>query len=449
VQKTADTIAAIATPPGIGGISVVRVSGPAVAAIARQVIVDLPSPRRASLRSFRAPDASLLDEGVAIYFPAPASYTGEDVLELQGHGGAVVAGEVLRSVVAAGARPARPGEFSERAFLGGRLDLAQAEAVADLINSATAVAARAAMRSLKGEFSKEIAVFNDKLEELRAYIEAAIDFPEEEIDFLSEGDVGRRLRQANCNLAILQNGTAQGALLASGIQVALAGRPNVGKSSLLNRLAGHDRAIVSDIAGTTRDVIHVTTQIDGLRVELVDTAGLREGGDEIEAEGIRRARHAVDEADLILLIVDDECETADEIAQSVAELPTGTAAVVVRNKCDLSGRPAGPVSTCAQDTVSVSARTGAGMGALKRSITNGVGYRIDAEEPVMVRQRHIEAMASAQAHLRSAEQHAVQGLGELIAEDLRLSQRALGEITGTVTSEDLLGRIFASFCIGK
>ena len=259
MQKTADTIAAIATPPGIGGISVVRVSGPAVAAIARQVSVDLPSPRRASLRSFRAPDASLLDEGVAIYFPAPASYTGEDVLELQGHGGAVVAGEVLRSVVAAGARPARPGEFSERAFLGGRLDLAQAEAVADLINSATAVAARAAMRSLKGEFSKEIAVFNDKLEELRAYIEAAIDFPEEEIDFLSEGDVGRRLRQANCNLAILQNGTAQGALLAAFSRASSTSARNSQPTMRVQAPAGMTQRATTSTASVTPPLPFLTT----------------------------------------------------------------------------------------------------------------------------------------------------------------------------------------------
>ena len=448
-METQDTIAAIATPQGTGGISVVRVSGPNVGAIANQVIGRLPRPRQASLRPFAGSDGHQIDEGLAIYFPAPGSFTGEDVLELHGHGGPILVSEVLQSILNAGARPAAPGEFSERAFLNGRLDLAQAEGIADLINSATVTAARSAMRSLKGEFSEKINSFNLILADLRAYIEAAIDFPEEEIDFLTEGAVEARVSSASQRLSQLQVGASQGALLASGIRVVLAGRPNVGKSSLLNRLSTEDRVIVSDIAGTTRDVVTVSTEIEGLKVELVDTAGLREAENALEAEGVKRARRAIEEADLTLLVVDDVLEAEGANGGLENEWPVPTDYILVRNKCDLSGRRIGTLDERSSPAVCVSAKTGAGLDALKRCITRAAGYQVGTEPPVMARQRHIQAIIRARQHLVQAETHAVHGHGELVAEALRLAQDCLGEITGAVTTEELLGDIFSSFCIGK
>ena len=448
-METQDTIAAIATPQGTGGISVVRVSGPNVGAVASQVIGRLPKPRQASLRPFADSDGCQIDEGLAIFFPAPGSFTGEDVLELHGHGGPVLVSEVLRSILNAGARPAAPGEFSERAFLNGRLDLAQAEGVADLINSATVTAARSAMRSLKGEFSDQINSFNVILADLRAYIEAAIDFPEEEIDFLTEGAVEARVCGASQRLSQLQEGASQGALLASGIRVVLAGQPNVGKSSLLNRLSTEDRVIVSDIAGTTRDVVTVSTEIEGLKVELVDTAGLREAENALEAEGVKRAHRAIEEADLALLVVDDVFEAEAANGHLENEWPAPVDYILVRNKCDLSGRRIGVLDERSPPTVCVSAKTGAGLDALKRCIASAAGYQVGTEPPVMARQRHIQAINRAREHLVQAETHAVQGQGELIAEALRLAQDCLGEITGAVTTEELLGNIFSSFCIGK
>ena len=448
-METQDTIAAIATPQGTGGISVVRVSGPNVGAVASQVIGRLPKPRQASLRPFADSDGCQIDEGLAIFFPAPGSFTGEDVLELHGHGGPVLVSEVLRSILNAGARPAAPGEFSERAFLNGRLDLAQAEGVADLINSATVTAARSAMRSLKGEFSNQINAFNVVLADLRAYIEAAIDFPEEEIDFLTEGDVEARVCSASHRLSQLQEGASQGALLASGIRVVLAGQPNVGKSSLLNRLSTEDRVIVSDIAGTTRDVVTVSTEIEGLKVELVDTAGLRKAENALEAEGVKRARRAIEEADLALLVVDDVFEAEGANGGLENEWPAPVDYILVRNKCDLSGRRIGVLDERSPPTVFVAAKPGAGLDALKRCIASAAGYQVGTEPPVMARQRHIQAINRAREHLVQAETHAVQGQGELIAEALRLAQDCLGEITGAVTTEELLGNIFSSFCIGK
>ncbi|HIL17999.1 MAG TPA: tRNA uridine-5-carboxymethylaminomethyl(34) synthesis GTPase MnmE [Gammaproteobacteria bacterium] len=448
-METQDTIAEIATPQGTGGISVVRVSGPNVGAVANQVIGRLPRPRQASLRPFAGSDGHQIDEGLAIYFPAPGSFTGEDVLELHGHGGPILVSEVLQSILKAGARPAAPGEFSERAFLNGRLDLAQAEGIADLINSATVTAARSAMRSLKGEFSEKINAFNVVLADLRAYIEAAIDFPEEEIDFLTEGAVEARVCSASQRLSQLQEGASQGALLASGIRVVLAGRPNVGKSSLLNRLSTEDRVIVSDIAGTTRDVVTVSTEIEGLKVELVDTAGLREAENALEVEGVKRARRAIEEADLTLLVVDDALEAEGANGGLENEWPPPADYILVRNKCDLSGRRVGVLDGRSPPAVCVSAKTGAGLDALKRCIASAAGYQVGTEPPVMARQRHIQAIIRAREHLVQAEIHAVHGQGELIAEALRLAQDCLGEITGAVTTEALLGDIFSSFCIGK
>ena len=448
-METQDTIAAIATPQGIGGISVVRVSGPNAGAIASQVIGPLPMPRQASLRSFADSDGHQIDEGLAIFFPGPGSFTGEDVLELHGHGGPVLVGEVLQSILNAGARPAAPGEFSERAFLNGRIDLAQAEGIADLINSATVAAARSAIRSLKGEFSEQINAFNVVLTDLRVYIEAAIDFPEEEIDFLAEGAVEARVCSASQWLSDLKEGASQGALLANGIRVVLAGRPNVGKSSLLNRLSTEDRVIVSDIAGTTRDVVTVSTEIEGLKVELVDTAGLREAENALEAEGVKRARRAIEEADLALLVVDDALEVEGANGDLENQWTASLDYILVRNKCDLSGHSSGMLEEGSPLTVRVSAKTGAGLDALKRCIARAAGYQVGAEPPIMARQRHIQAIIRAREHLVQAERHARQGHGELIAEALRLAQSCLGEITGAVTTEELLGSIFSSFCIGK
>ena len=448
-METQDTIAAIATPQGIGGISVVRVSGPNAGAIASQVIGPLPMPRQASLRSFAGSDGHQIDEGLAIFFPGPGSFTGEDVLELHGHGGPVLVGEVLQSILNAGARPAAPGEFSERAFLNGRIDLAQAEGIADLINSATVAAARSAIRSLKGEFSEQINAFNVVLTDLRVYIEAAIDFPEEEIDFLAEGAVEARVCSASQWLSDLKEGASQGALLANGIRVVLAGRPNVGKSSLLNRLSTEDRVIVSDIAGTTRDVVTVSTEIEGLKVELVDTAGLRDAENALEAEGVKRARRAIEEADLALLVVDDALEVEGANGDLENQWTASLDYILVRNKCDLSGHSSGMLEEGSPLTVRVSAKTGAGLDALKRCIARAAGYQVGTEPPIMARQRHIQAIIRAREHLVQAERHARQGHGELIAEALRLAQSCLGEITGAVTTEELLGSIFSSFCIGK
>ena len=448
-METQDTIAAIATPQGMGGISVVRVSGPNAGAIASQGLGPLPMPRQASLRSFAGSDGHQIDEGLAIFFPGPGSFTGEDVLELHGHGGPVLVGEVLQSILNAGARPAAPGEFSERAFLNGRIDLAQAEGIADLINSATVAAARSAIRSLKGEFSEQINAFNVVLTDLRVYIEAAIDFPEEEIDFLAEGAVEARVCSASQWLSDLKEGASQGALLANGIRVVLAGRPNVGKSSLLNRLSTEDRVIVSDIAGTTRDVVTVSTEIEGLKVELVDTAGLRDAENALEAEGVKRARRAIEEADLALLVVDDALEVEGADGDLENQWTASLDYILVRNKCDLSGQSSGMLEEGSPLTVRVSAKTGAGLGALKGCIARAAGYQVGAEPPIMARQRHIQAIIRAREHLVQAERHARQGHGELIAEALRLAQSCLGELTGAVTTEELLGSIFSSFCIGK
>ncbi len=333
-----DTIAAIATPPGRGGIGVVRVSGPLSAAIAEAVCSALPSPRQAAFRRFRASNGETLDQGIALYFPAPRSFTGEDVLELQGHGGPVVMDLLLKRVVELGARLARPGEFSERAFLNDKLDLAQAEAVADLIASTTAEAARAALHSLQGDFSQRIHALVEALIQLRLYIEAAIDFPEEEIDFLADGVIAARLQKLRERLTALQAAAGQGRLLRDGMTVVIAGRPNAGKSSLLNQLAGRETAIVTDIPGTTRDVLRELISIDGMPLHIIDTAGLRDSPDVIEQEGVRRAWAEIGNADRILLLVDDREGFAAEDHTVREQLPTATGVTVIYNKIDLSGR---------------------------------------------------------------------------------------------------------------
>jgi tRNA modification GTPase len=415
--------------------------------IAAAVIGDCPPPRTAVLRTFRDAAAAALDRGLALYFPAPHSYTGEDVLELQGHGGPAVLDAVLRALLAAGARLARPGEFTERAFLNDRMDLAQAEAVADLIEAGTAAAATAALRSLEGVFSERVRTLAAALTELRVYVEAAIDFPDEEVDFLGEGDVLGRLDKVREQLRDLQRDAGRGALLREGLRVVIAGAPNVGKSSLLNRLAGRDAAIVTDIAGTTRDVLREAISLDGLPLHVADTAGLRETGDPVEVEGVKRARAEIGGADRVLLLVDDRAGLTTAEHELLDELPAGTAATVIYNKCDLSGAPPG---SCGANALRVSATTGAGIEALVEHLKARAGYRSAEAGGFSARRRHLDALARAGAALEDGRARLTQqAAGELLAEELRLAQAALGEITGEVTSDDLLGEIFSSFCIGK
>ncbi|MDS4031481.1 MAG: tRNA uridine-5-carboxymethylaminomethyl(34) synthesis GTPase MnmE [Candidatus Contendobacter sp.] len=445
-----DTIAAIATPPGRGGIGVVRVSGPLGAAIAEAVCGALPTSRQAVLRHFRSNDGEVIDEGIALYFPAPHSFTGEDVLELQGHGGPVVMDLLLARVLELGARLARPGEFSERAFLNDKLDLAQAEAIADLIASDTAAAVRAALRSLQGEFSQRIRALVEDLIELRMYVEAAIDFPEEEIDFLADGVITARLGELRERLSALQVAAGQGRLLRDGMTVVIAGRPNAGKSSLLNQLAGRETAIVTAVPGTTRDVLREHISIDGMPLHVIDTAGLRDSDDPVEREGIRRAWTEIEAADRILMVVDDRQGLTVEDRALRERLPVGTAVTVLYNKIDLSGQAptvqAGEWGT----EIRLSARTEAGLDLLREHLKTCMGYHGGGEGTFMARRRHLEALERATAALeRANHQLEVIRAGELVAEDLRAAQNALAEITGEFTSEDLLSRIFSSFCIGK
>jgi tRNA modification GTPase len=443
-MEAADTIAAVSTPPGRGGIGVVRVSGPAVPAIAVALFGELPRARRPVLRAFRGADGSVIDEGLALHFPAPASFTGEDVLELHGHGSPVALDMLLMRVFKLGARPARPGEFSERAFLNDKLDLAQAEAIADLIDSGTRQAARAALRSLDGDFSHAVDDLVEALTALRTQVEAAIDFPDEEAEALSAGgELGRLVDK----LASLEAGAQQGRLLRDGISIVIAGRPNAGKSSLLNRLAQADVAIVTDQPGTTRDVLESTIQLDGLPLTLLDTAGLRPGGNAIEREGMRRARARLERADLVLLMIDDQLGFSAEDTAIIETLPVELPVCRVYNKIDLSGRTAGRCDEAGRYCVALSAATGAGLYELVGLVKAAVGYQGGGDN-FMARRRHLDALSRAGEHLARARRHDARS-GELIAEELRLAQHALGEITGTVTSEDLLGRIFSSFCIGK
>lgn len=435
-----DTIAAIATAPGRGGIGVVRISGPLVPQIARAVVGRLPDARHASLGIFRDAQGERIDEGIALYFAAPHSYTGEDVLELQGHGGTIVLQMVLAACVAAGARLAEPGEFTRRAFLDGRLDLAQAEAVADLIDAANREAARSAQRSLSGEFSASVHAAVSGLTELRALVEAMLDFPEEEVDSLHRSDASQRLAGVRKALEGLLARSRRGSLLRSGIHVVIAGRPNVGKSSLLNRLAGEERAIVTPVAGTTRDVLREPVEIEGVPIILADTAGLRPSPDEIERLGMQRTRQELERADVVLTVLE-----AGDHYPAPESLPGASARIEVFNKCDLT--PGFTVPRGAHPAVAVSAKTGEGLDALRRAILEVAGWVSTGESVFLSRERHLRALELALEHLGVAERESARW--EFLAEELRLAQVALGTITGEVSSDDLLGEIFSRFCIGK
>lgn len=446
MQSATDTIAAIATPTGRGGVAVVRISGPGVPEIAAHVLGDLPPPRRAAYRRFVDVDGETIDDGLALYFPAPASFTGEDVLELQGHGGKVVVDLLLKRVLDLGVRLARPGEFSERAFLNDKLDLAQAEAIADLIDAGSEQAARSAQRSLQGAFSRAVEELLEKLIELRMYVEAALDFPDEEIDFLADEAVTRRLHDITSTLDAIRARASQGALLRDGMNLVIVGQPNAGKSTLLNQLAGFDAAIVTDIPGTTRDVLRERISLDGLPLHVIDTAGLRESADPVEQEGIRRAWREIEQADLVLLLLDGTRGPTAEDAAILDQLPERLPVLRVHNKIDLTD-----VAFGAHDgELFISAREGHGVAELIDHLKHMVGYHEEAEDVFIARRRHLDALARTEAHVLAGEEHLrVTRAGELLAEELRLAQEALGEITGKFTSDELLGRIFSSFCIGK
>jgi tRNA modification GTPase len=452
----ADTIVAAATPPGRGGVGIVRLSGRAVRAIARALMGRLPAARYATQARFLAADGAAIDEGLVLYFPVPHSYTGEDVLELHGHGGPVLIEALIARAVELGARRAQPGEFTQRAYLNDRLDLAQAEAVADLIDAGSEAAARAALRSLQGEFSARVRALDEALAQLRAHVEATIDFPTDEIDHLADRALAARLAEVRTQCAALQAAARQGRMLTEGLTVVIAGAPNAGKSTLLNRLAGFDAAIVTEVPGTTRDVLRERILIEGVPVLLLDTAGLRDSQDLIETEGMRRARAAMAQADRVLFLIDVVADPeAAAFAGERARLPEGVPVTLVWNKCDLRAAMAPDPAAAARQVpgvphLSVSARTGAGLDALRSYLLEAAGFQRQDSGLLSARRRHLEALAVTSAHLDVAAVHCqANGEGELVAEELRAAQRALGEITGAGTADELLGRIFASFCIGK
>lgn len=448
IGVAADTIVAAATPAGRGGIGIVRLSGPAVVDIALALLGQLPAPRHAQRSRFCAADGTAIDEGLALYFPKPHSFTGEDVLELHGHGGPLVLQTLQSRAQELGARAALPGEFTQRAYLNGKLDLAQAEAIADLIDAGSQAAARAALRSLQGEFSRHVHALAEQLAELRAYVEAAIDFPEEEIDFLADVALTERLSQVQRGFVSLEAKAQQGRLLTEGMSVVIAGAPNAGKSTLLNTLAGYEAAIVTDVPGTTRDVLRERIHIAGMPIHLLDTAGLRVTSDVIEAEGVRRAHAEMQRADHILFLVDSAADApAHSFLAARRLLPAHVPVTVIFNKADLT-RAALPELGVV--SMHLSALTGEGIEALRERLAQSMGFATNDHGALSARARHVRALALAHRHVDEAEaQLRSRRAGELVAEELRLAQHTLGEITGQVSSEELLGRIFASFCIGK
>ena len=448
--NSADTIAAIATAPGRGGVGVIRISGSNLLPFAFALTGKTPKPRHATLADFRAAEGAAVDSGILLFFPGPHSFTGEDVLELQGHGGPVVMQMLLARCLDLGARLAEPGEFSRRAFLNGKLDLAQAEAVADLIDAATASAARSAVRSLQGEFSQAIHALTDELINLRMLVEATLDFPEEDIDFLKAADAFGRLERLQRKLAEIFDRAGQGKLLQSGLHVVLAGQPNVGKSSLLNRLAGDELAIVTPVAGTTRDALRSTIQIEGIPLHIIDTAGLRETEDEVEKIGIERSWREIERADVVLLLVDARSGVGEADREILARLPEGLKRVTVYNKIDLSGAVAERHDEADGVAISLSAKANQGIELLRSELLRIAGWH-PAEDVFIARERHLRALAAAQEHIAAADRvvRSERPALELFAEELRLAQRALGEITGEFSADDLLGVIFSRFCIGK
>ncbi|HEY0211572.1 tRNA uridine-5-carboxymethylaminomethyl(34) synthesis GTPase MnmE [Acerihabitans sp.] len=450
-----DTIVAQATPPGRGGVGMLRVSGPMAAGVAQAVLGKLPKPRYADYLPFRAVDGTTLDQGIALFFAGPNSFTGEDVLELQGHGGPVILDMLLKRILALpGLRIARPGEFSERAFLNDKLDLAQAEAIADLIDASSEQAARSAVNSLQGVFSQRVHFLVEALTNLRIYVEAAIDFPDEEIDFLSDGKIEGSLNRVMEDLRQVRAEAHQGSLLREGMKVVIAGRPNAGKSSLLNALAGREAAIVTAIAGTTRDVLREHILLNGMPLHIIDTAGLREAGDEVERIGIERAWQEIEQADHVLLMVDGSSTAVNAPDQLwpelIARIPPGLPLTVVRNKADLTGELPGIGEVSGHSLITLSAQSGDGIDLLRAHLQKSVGFNGSLEGGFLARRRHLQALDIAGEHLIQGKEQLVSAYaGELLAEELRLAQQALSEITGEFSSDDLLGRIFSSFCIGK
>lgn len=454
MQLDTDTIAAIATPPGRGGVGIIRVSGRQALQITQAIINKIPQPRKVEFHGFFTANNQLIDQGLVIFFNNPYSFTGEDVVEFHGHGGPVVLDRLLKRILELGARLAKPGEFSERAFLNGKIDLTQAEAIADLIDCGTDAAAQAAVNSLQGEFSKRINQLVKKLIQLRMYVEAAIDFPEEEIDFLSDRHVHDNLQQVIDELMQVKQAATQGRLLKEGLNVVIIGKPNAGKSSLLNCLSGQESAIVTDIPGTTRDILRENIQIDGVPIHVIDTAGLRESPDKIEIEGIKRAKQAILHADHVLIVIDgyetkDINHTISQI-QAFAELDTAKAKTFVINKIDLTKQKAKQEKLNQDTVIYLSAKNNTGIDLLREHLKQCAGITDNREGAFLARRRHLDAIAKAEKALitgkKQLQQHKA---GELLAEDLRQAQQALNQITGEFTSDDLLGEIFSSFCIGK
>lgn len=450
-----DTIVAQATPIGRGGVGILRVSGPLAENVAEAVLGKKLSPRIANYLPFKDEDGTVLDQGIALFFKAPNSFTGEDVLELQGHGGQVILDLLLKRILQVkGLRIARAGEFSEQAFLNDKLDLAQAEAIADLIDATSEQAARSALKSLQGEFSHKINKLVDSVIYLRTYVEAAIDFPDEEIDFLADGKIEAKLHEIIAQLNAVRHEAKQGTILREGMKVVIAGRPNAGKSSLLNALAGREAAIVTNIAGTTRDVLREHIHIDGMPLHIIDTAGLRDAYDEVERIGIARAWDEIAQADQVLLMIDSTEQQADQFrnewADFLAKLPANMPVTVIRNKVDLSGEPEGLIQVDDFTMIRLSAQTKEGVDLLREHLKKSMGYQSSTEGGFLARRRHLQALETAAEHLERGHTQLTRFLaGELLAEELRLVQNALSEITGQFTSDDLLGNIFSSFCIGK
>jgi len=449
------TIAAIATPPGKGGVAIIRISGTLCQQIAQQILGRKIKPRYAHYLTFYNSDQQMIDQGIAIYFNSPNSFTGEDVLELQGHGGPIIMDMLLEEVLNSGAVLAKPGEFSERAFHNDKLDLAQAEAIADLIDSGSRQAAKSALRSLSGDFSKKIHELVEKVIYLRIFVEAAIDFPEEEIDFLNDKKVSTQIKDISEFMHLLLKNAEQGSLLREGVKIVIAGKPNAGKSSLLNALAGKETAIVTDIEGTTRDVLTEQINIDGLPLHIVDTAGLREAKDQVEKIGIQRAVKEIENADRVLLVIDSskqwEVNVEEEIRRYIdpnIDLPPIT---LINNKIDLIDKKSHKLSRITEiPNILISTKNGEGIEQLKKHLKSIVGFNASESGVFMARRRHVDALKKADVHIKEGfNQLTKYSAGELLAEELKLAQDCLNEITGEFSSDDLLGEIFTSFCIGK